>query len=145
MNNKNDDSFIKVSQFNFKIIIEDIGELSATEVSGINLMHEEIEYRGITPESPTIKMPYLQKPEAVDIKKIRFVYTEKFKGLFDEINVINRKSRMITISLIGNNNEIVMTWQLKKAIITKIGEINHDPIHKNSTITNLSFSYENKS
>lgn len=50
-------------EFYFKVSIEDVGEMSFKEVSGLELEYDIIEYRaGDSPEFAKIKMPGLKKP-----------------------------------------------------------------------------------
>jgi len=98
--------------------IVDWGSSSAgfTEVSGLSIENEVIEYReGNSPSSNFIKMPGLQKFSNIILKR------GKIKGNNDFFNWINTiknntvERRNIVISMLDENHAPIRVWKVKNA------------------------------
>lgn len=107
--------------FYFKVEVEDLGEMSFKEVSGLDLEAQIIEYRhGNSPAFSTIKMPGLKKSSNISLKKGVFKSDNKFFDWFNEIKLNTIKRRAVTISLLDEEGNPTMVWKLANAWPTKI-------------------------
>lgn len=92
-----------------------------TEVSGLDYETEVVEFRhGLSPEYHKTKMPGLTKYGDVTLKKGSFAAEN---GFFDwlkttKLNTVERRD--ITISLLNEEHEPIVTWSIKKAWPIKI-------------------------
>ena len=96
---------------------------SFSEVSGLTMEAEAIEYRGGTDLSLTVrKIPGLRKYGNVTFKR-GVAPAESGNGLFEWYNSIqagNVTRRSVTVSLLDEAREPVMTWKIKDAWPVKI-------------------------
>lgn len=107
--------------FYFKVEVEDLGEMSFKEVSGLDIEAQIIEYRhGNSPAFSTIKMPGLKKSSNIILKKGVFKSDNKFFDWFNEIKLNTIKRRAVTISLLDEEGNPTMVWKLSNAWPTKI-------------------------
>ena len=107
-------------KFYFSVKIDE-EELSFQEVSGLDMENEPLKYRaGNSPVFSKVKMLGMKKYSNITLKKGIFKGNTTFFKLFHQIkmNVIERKS--MTISLLDEGNEPVMTWRLTDAFPVKI-------------------------
>ena len=107
-------------KFYFSVKIDE-EELSFQEVSGLDMENEPLEYRaGNSPVFSKVKIPGTKKYSNITLKKGIFKGNTTFFKWFHQIkmNVIERKS--MTISLLDEGNEPVMTWRLTDAFPVKI-------------------------
>lgn len=115
------DSVWPLPAFYFKVEIEEIGEISFKEVSGLNMEAQVIEYRhGNSPEFSTIKMPGIKKYNDVELKKGVFVKDNKLFSWFNEIKLNTIKRLGVTISLLDEAGNSTMVWKLKNAWPSKV-------------------------
>ncbi len=108
------------AKFSFEIIIDGY-KAHFTEVSGLDMESQVIEYRkGNSPQFSTIKMPGLQKFSNVTLKRGVFKNDNKLWDWFNNIkmNTVNKKT--VTINLLDETKNPVMTWTLSNAWPTKI-------------------------
>src|SRR4030095_6444876 len=92
-----------------------------SEVSGLTQEIQVIEYRdGKSPDYNTVKMPGLRKVTNIVMKRgISKGDNEFFKWLNTvKLNTIDRKD--LTISLLNENHEPVMTWKAHNAFPVKV-------------------------
>jgi phage tail-like protein len=92
-----------------------------TEVSGLTYEVQAIEYRdGANPEFHVSKMPGLQKFNNITLKRGVFGGdNDLFKWLNTvKMNTIERRD--ITIKLLNENHDPVMTWSVKQAFPVKL-------------------------
>ena len=107
--------------FYFKVSVDGIGDISCSEVSGLETEFDVIEYRaGDSPVFTKVKMPGLRKTSDVTLKKGMF---KDDKAMWDwlnqvKLNTIERKT--VTVSLLDESGSPVKTWQLTNAWPKKI-------------------------
>jgi len=96
---------------------------SFSEVSGLTMEAVAIDYRGGADKQLTVrKVPGLRKTGNVTLKR-GIVPSEAGNGLFEWYNSINTGSvqrRTVTISLLNEARELVMTWTVRDAWPVKI-------------------------
>ncbi len=115
------DSVWPLPEFYFKVSVDDIGDISFKEVSGLELEHDVIEYRaGDSPEFTKIKMPGLRKSGDVTLKKGVFVSDKKFWEWIGEIKLNTIKRRSVTISLLDEAGKPAQSWKLTNAWPKKV-------------------------
>jgi phage tail-like protein len=96
-------------------------DIPFSEVSGLTQEVQLIEYRdGSSPDYSTVKMPGLHKYNNITMKRgILKGDNEFFKWLNTvKLNTIDRKD--LTISLLNENHEPVMTWKAHNAFPVKV-------------------------
>lgn len=109
-----------IPEFHFEIII-DGSKAYFTEVSGLDMESQPIEYRkGNSPEFFTIKMPGMHKFGNVTLKRGVFKSDTKFFDWFNEIKTNTIKRKTVIINLLDETKRPVMTWTLSNAWPTKI-------------------------
>jgi phage tail-like protein len=92
-----------------------------TEVTGLNLETEVIEYRdGSSPEYNKIKMPGLRKYGNITLKRGTFANDNEYYAWFNTVNLNQIERRDVTISLLNENHETVVVWKVKNAFPIKI-------------------------
>jgi phage tail-like protein len=97
-------------------------QLGFTEVSGLVQEKQPIEYRaGDFPEYSSIKMPGLAKYNNITLKRGIMQSDNKFfqwlsSGM--KLSKVDRKD--LTISLLNENHEPVMTWKVSRAFPVKL-------------------------
>ena len=96
---------------------------SFSEVSGLTMEAEAIEYRGGADVALTVrKLPGLKKFGNVTLKR-GIVPAEAGNGLFDWYNTIQAgkvQRRAVTISLLNEERKPVMSWKVRDAWPVKI-------------------------
>ena len=107
--------------FYFKVSVTDVGDISCSEVSGLETEYDMIEYRaGDSPIFTKQKMPGMRKTSDVTLKKGVF---KDDKAMWDWINGIKLntiKRATVTISLLDESGNPVKTWELINAWPKKI-------------------------
>lgn len=92
-----------------------------TEVTGLDVETEVIEYReGSSPEYSKLKMPGMQKFSNVTLKRGTFNSDNEFYEWWNSVKLNTIERRDITINLLNEEHEPVVTWKLKNAWPTKI-------------------------
>lgn len=92
-----------------------------TEVSGLDRQIDPIEYReGASPEYHKIKMPGMEKFSNITMKRGSFKGDNQFYDWLNTVQLNKIERRDLTITLLNENHEPVITWQVKKAWPTKI-------------------------
>ncbi|RYZ51423.1 MAG: phage tail protein [Sphingobacteriales bacterium] len=92
-----------------------------TEVTGLNLETEVIEYRdGSSPEYSKIKMPGLRKFGNITLKRGTFANDNEYYAWFNTVNLNQIERRDVTISLLNESHEPVVVWKVKNAFPVKI-------------------------
>lgn len=95
--------------------------LAFTEVSGLDLETEMIEYRdGLNPEFHKIKMPGMQKFSNITLKRGTFRGDNDFYSWYSTIALNTVERRDITLSLLNESHEPVVVWKIKNAWPVKI-------------------------
>ncbi len=96
-------------------------KLGFSEVSGLNVETQVIEYRdGIMPEYSKVKMPGMQKFGSLTLKRGMFQSDNEFYDWWNTVKQTKIERRDITISLLNEEHEPVMTWKVKNAWPTKV-------------------------
>ena len=109
-----------IPKFHFQVKW-DSAELSFSEVSGLDIEAQPIEYRaGNSPSFSAVKMPGLKKYGNVTMKKGVFKSDNKFWDWFNQIKMNTIKRVPVTISLLDESGAPTMVWTLANAWPTKI-------------------------
>jgi phage tail-like protein len=109
-----------LSKFHFSV---DWGgtKIGFTEVSGLDVETEVIEYRqGASPEYSKIKMPGMQKFSNITLKRGTFKSDNEYYNWWNTVKLNTIERRDITIKLLNEEHEPVVTWKIKNAFPTKI-------------------------
>ena len=92
-----------------------------TEVTGLTLETEVIEYReGNSPEYSKIKMPGLRKFGNITLKRGTFAGDNDYYKWFDTVKLNTIERRNITITLLNEEHQPVVTWKVKSAWPVKV-------------------------
>lgn len=92
-----------------------------SEVSGLNVENEVIEYRhGNSPTQLSIKMPGLRKYSNIILKRGILKGDTEFYKWINTINLNKVEKRNISISLLDENHQPVMSWKVRNAWPCKI-------------------------
>lgn len=108
--------------FHFKVnwIKDNDENVSFSEVSGLSVHTDVIEYRaGSDKEFSTVKMPGLRKFNNVTLKRGSMAADNGFFTWFNSIKNNTVERRDITIHLLNEEHEAVITWNLKQAFPIK--------------------------
>lgn len=96
-------------------------EIGFTEVSGLDVETELIEYRdGGSPEYHKIKMPGMQKYSNVTLKRGIFKGNVEFVEWWNTVQLNTIERRDVTISLLNESHEPVMVYKLLQAWPLKV-------------------------
>lgn len=96
-------------------------KIGFTEVSGLDVEREVIEYRdGSSKEYSKLKMPGLTKFSNITLKRGSFKKDNDFYTwwISNKLDTVDRRD--ITISLLNEDHEPVITWKVKNAWPSKI-------------------------
>jgi phage tail-like protein len=96
-----------------------------TEVTGLSVETEAIEYRhGANPEYHKTKQPGLKKYGNITLKRGTFEKDNEYFKWWNETKFFEEKGakfrRTLTIKLLNENHEPIITWQVKNAWPTKV-------------------------
>jgi phage tail-like protein len=92
-----------------------------TEVTGLNIEHEVIEYReGNSPEYNKIKMPGLHKFGNITLKRGVFASDNDYFTWLNTVKLNTIERRDLTINLLNEEHQPVVTWKVKNAWPVKI-------------------------
>jgi phage tail-like protein len=92
-----------------------------SEVSGLNIENKLIEYRdGASPEYSKLKMPGMREFSNLTFKRGVFKGDNEFYAWLNTISLNTVERRDLTISLLNENHEPVVTWKIKNAFPVKI-------------------------
>lgn len=96
-------------------------KIGFTEVSGLDVESEVVEYRdGASPEYSKIKMPGMQKFSNITLKRGTFATDNEFYNWWNTVKLNTIERRDITISLLNEEHEPVITWKVKNAWPAKV-------------------------
>ena len=96
-------------------------KIGFTEVSGLDVETEVVEYRqGASPEYSKLKMPGMQKFSNITLKRGTFETDNEFFAWWNTVKLNKIERRDITISLLNEEHEPVVTWKVKNAWPTKV-------------------------
>lgn len=92
-----------------------------SEVSGLNVEHEVIEYSdGLSPEYSSIKMPGRKKNGNITMKRGVFKADNEFYDWWNSVKLNTIERRDITVSLLDENHEPTMVWKVKNVWPVKV-------------------------
>ncbi|MFH5833425.1 phage tail protein [Halalkalibaculum sp. DA384] len=95
--------------------------VSFSEVSGLNIESQVIEYRdGANPEFTAQKMPGLQKFGNITLKRGIFEGDNEFFEWLNTTNLNTVERRDLIIKLLNEEHVPLMTWSVKNAFPVKI-------------------------
>ncbi len=95
--------------------------LGFAEVSGLTIENQMIEYRdGLSPEYSTIKMPGIPKYANVALKRGIVAGDNDFYAWLNTIQLNKAERRDMTVSLLNEKHEPVMTWKILQAFPVKV-------------------------
>jgi len=95
--------------------------LGFSEVTGLDMQVEPIEYReGSSPSYSKIKMPGLQKYSNITLKRGTVGGDKDFYAWIKTVNLNTVERRDLTISLLNENHEPVMSWKVINAFPVKV-------------------------
>lgn len=92
-----------------------------SEVAGLDMQVEVIEYReGSSPVYSKQKMPGIQKYSNITLKRGIFQGDNDFFNWLKTVSLNTIERRDLTISLMNENHEPVMTWKVRNAWPVKV-------------------------
>jgi len=92
-----------------------------TEVSGLDVQLDVIEYRaGDSPEYHKIKQPGMHKFSNITLKRGTFKGDNQYFEWLNTVQLNKIERRDVTITLLNENHEPVVTWAIKKAWPIKV-------------------------
>ena len=107
-------------KFHFEVNWKDV-KIQFTEVTGLTVETEVVEYRdGASKEYSKLKMPGMQKFGNITCKRGTFKSNNEFYDWWNTVKLNTIERRDVTISLLNENHEPVVTWKIKNAWPTKV-------------------------
>ena len=102
-----------LSKFHFSVEWEGTGKkIGFTEVSGLDLETEVIEYRhGASPEYSKTKMPGMQKFSNITLKRGTFKGDAAAYEWWNTVKLNTIERRSVIIKLLDENHKPVITWK----------------------------------
>jgi len=92
-----------------------------SEVTGLDIQIEPIEYReGSSPQYSKIKMPGMQKSSNITLKRGTVAGDKEFYAWIKTVNLNTIERRDLTISLLNENHEPVISWKVMNAFPIKV-------------------------
>ncbi|MFD2163339.1 phage tail protein [Paradesertivirga mongoliensis] len=92
-----------------------------SEVTGLDIQLEPIEYReGSSPQFSKIKMPGLQKFSNITLKRGTISDDKEFYTWMKTVKMNTIERRDLTISLLNENHEPVISWKVMNAFPIKV-------------------------
>lgn len=102
--------------FYFKVSISNIGDISCSEVSGLETEYEEITYRaGDSPVFTKQKMPGLKKAGDLTLKKGIFKEDKALWNWVNNVKLNTIQREVVTVSLLDESGNPVKTWEAVNA------------------------------
>jgi phage tail-like protein len=96
-------------------------KLAFTEVTGLDMEREIIEYReGSSKEYSKLKMPGLAKYSNITLKRGSFKGDTEFYKWWADSKLSTVQRRDITISLLNEEHQPVISWKIKNAWPSKV-------------------------
>lgn len=108
-------------KFHFEVNWGSEFQIGFTEISGLDVESEVIEYRdGASKEYNKVKMPGMQKFSNITLKRGTFEGVNEFYQWWNTVRLNKIERRDITISLLNENHEAIAVWEVKNAWPTKV-------------------------
>lgn len=118
-------------------------KIGFTELSGLEIENEIIEYRdGASPEYSKIKMPGMQKSSNITLKRGTFKDDNEYYDWFNTVKLNSIERRDLTISLLNEEHEPVVTWKVKNAWPTKLTSTDLKADGNETAIETLELAHE---
>jgi len=107
--------------FYFSVSWEDGLTVPFSEVSGLNVETEIIEYRdGESRNFSTLKMPGMKKFGSITLKRGSIPEDNSLFDWWNTVNLNTIERKAVTISLLNEKHKPVITWKVNNAFPTKI-------------------------
>lgn len=131
-------------KFHFEIDFgNSMNKIPFQEVSGLDIETQIIDYRkSNSPLFSVQKMPDIKKYGAVTLKKGIFVNDNSFWDWYKEVVKNSSKRSAISIRLLDEKNDTVLSWTLANALATKITLTDLAPTGKEITLETLALAHE---
>ena len=108
-------------KFHFEVDWGEDRKIAFTEVSGLDVETELIEYReGSSKEYSKVKMPGMIKYSNITLKRGTFKGDNDFFNWWNSIKLNQAPRESITINLLNENHEAIVTWEVKNAWPVKV-------------------------
>ena len=108
-------------KFHFRVDWDGIANAGFTEVTGLEVTTEKIEYRdGASPEYSKVKMPGMQTFGDLTLKRGIFKGDNEFYVWWNTVALNTITRRNVTISLLNEAHEPVVVWKVKNAWPLKV-------------------------
>lgn len=108
-------------KFHFQVQWGDGAKIGFTEITGLEVETEIIEYRdGAMREYSSLKQPGRQKYSNITMKRGVFKSDNDYWEWWNTVSLNTIERRDLTISLLNEEHEPVMVWKVKNAWPTKI-------------------------
>lgn len=118
-------------------------KIGFTEVSGLDVENEVIEYRhGASPEFTTTKMPGMQKFSNITLKRGSFNDDNEFYEWLNTVNLNQIERRDIVISLLNEEHEPTVVWKIKNAWPVKVESTDLNADSNEVAIETLELAHE---
>lgn len=137
-----------IAAFHFRVELGDLGEVSFQEVSGLDQEAQIIEYRhGDSEVFSTIKRAGIIKTSNLVLKKGIFDgdsrLAEMFQKIYEKEYYGDEASRLdISVQLLDEAGEIVMGWQIGKAVPVKLTGPSLKSDSNEVAIESIEFAFE---
>lgn len=118
-------------------------KIGFTEVTGLDVETTPIEYReGNQQEFNVIKFPGMQKYGNLTMKRGIFRGDNEFYEWWDEFELGDTQRRDVTISLLNEDHDPVMTWKFKNCWACKVQSTDLKADDSNVAIETLEVCHE---
>jgi len=117
--------------------------ISFLSVSGLRIKHEVVEYRGgADPEYSNMKMPIATKYSDITLKRGICQGDNEFYEWMNEVLLTEVQRRDITISLLNEQHEPVVTWKVKNAFAREVLYGDLDAMNASFAVEELVIAHE---
>lgn len=115
------DNVYPVPKFHFQVKWDPGTRVGFTEVTGLDIQVEAIEYReGSSKDYSKIKMPGMHKFSNITLKRGTVAGDSEFFGWINEITLNKVKRRDVLISLLDETHMPIFTWKALNAFPVKM-------------------------
>jgi phage tail-like protein len=130
-------------KFHFQVDWGSNIKIGFTEVTGLEVTTEKIEYRdGASPEFTKIRMPGMQTYGDLTLKRGIFAANNEFYDWWNSVSLNTIQRRDITISLLNESHEPVVVWKVKNAWPTKVTSTDLNSSSQDVAIETLVLTHE---
>ncbi len=130
-------------KFHFRVDWDGIANAGFTEVTGLEVTTEKIEYRdGASPEFSKIKMPGMQTFGDLTLKRGSFKGDNEFFNWWNTVALNTITRRNVTISLLNEAHEPVVVWKVKNAWPLKVTSSDLNAGSNEASIETLVLAHE---